>query len=167
MSGKTKNIIIFFVFIFFAFASEGPWMFTNTCQNNNSILIPAAEASESVSKPQKKELRNIVAYYFHGKFRCGKCRKIEQYSREAITKYFGKELKNGSLRFTVLNTDLPENERFIQDYQLVTRSLVIAEFKDGKQIRWKNLSGVWQCLSSRETFFSYVHTEIQKYLEGL
>ncbi len=167
MSGKIKNIIIFFVLIFFFFVGEDPWMFSTNCQHNNTILIPAAEASESVSKPQKKELGNIVAYYFHGKFRCGKCKKIEQYSREAITKYFGKELKNGSLRFTVLNTDLPENEHFIQDYQLVTRSLVIAEFKDGKQIRWKNLSGVWQCLSSRETFFSYVHTEIQKYLEGL
>ena len=167
MSGKIKNIIIFTVSIFFAFASEGPWMFSSDRQNSNTSLIPAAEASEPVSKPAKKELRNIVAYYFNGNFRCGKCKKIEQYSQEAITKYFGKELKNGSLRFTVLNTDLPENKHFIQDYQLVTRSLVIVEFKDGKQVRWNNLGGVWQCVSSKETFLSYVQTEIQKYLKGI
>ena len=65
---------------------------------------------------------------------------IEQYSKEAIEKYFPEQLKNGKLAFTVINIDEPENEHFIKDYQLYTRSLVVAEFKNGKQVRWTNLA---------------------------
>jgi hypothetical protein len=111
--------------------------------------------------------RTLVAYYFHGNFRCANCKKIEQYSQEAIEKYFTKELKAKKLTFTLINTDLAQNKHFIEDYQLYTRSLVIAEFKDGKQVRWKNLAKVWNLLNDREKFYQYVKTEIQNYLEQI
>jgi len=110
--------------------------------------------------------RKFVAYYFHGDFRCDNCRKIEQYSREAIEKYFADQLKSGELEFKVVNMDRPENQHFIQDYQLYTRSLVIAEFKGTTQVRWKNLAEVWNNLDDQEAFHDYVKTEIQKYLES-
>ncbi len=110
--------------------------------------------------------RKFVAYYFHGDFRCDNCKKIEQYSREAIDKYFAEQLKSGELEFKVVNTDRPENRHFINDYQLYASSLVIAGFKGGIQRTWKNLSGIWNELDDQEAFHDYVKTEIQKYMES-
>ncbi len=110
--------------------------------------------------------RKLVAFYFHGDFRCDSCKKIEQYSREAVEKYFADQLKTGELVFKVINMDRPENKHFINDYQLYTRSLVIAEFKGTTQVRWKNLAEVWNNLDDQEAFYYYVKTEIQKYMES-
>ena len=66
-----------------------------------------------------------------------------------------------------INTDLAENKHFIKDYQLYTKSLIIAEFKDGKQVRWKNLAKVWNYLNDRNKFYEYVQSEIKNYLEGI
>ena len=110
---------------------------------------------------------NITAFYFHGDFRCMSCRKIEQYSEEAIKKYFSKQIGDGVLTFKIINTDQKENKHFIKDYQLYTKSLVIVMFKDGRQVKWKNLSNVWSLLNDRDAFFSYVREEVQKYYEEL
>ena len=117
--------------------------------------------------PADKAARTYIAYYFHGNFRCDNCKKIEQYSREAIEKYFAEELKTKKLTFTIINTDLPGNEHYIEDYQLYTRSLVIAEFVDGKQVRWKNLAKVWDYLNDKDAFYEYVKSEIRNYLEQM
>jgi len=115
----------------------------------------------------KETSGKFVAYYFHGNFRCNTCRKIEQYSRESVELYFSEQLKAGDLTFKVINTDEPENKHFVEDYQLYTRSLIIAEFKDGKQVKWKNLAKVWDYLNDKEKFYEYVKSEIQNYLAQL
>jgi len=122
---------------------------------------------EKTPAPETKDVsRKFVAYYFHGDFRCDNCKKIEQYSREAIEKYFADQLKSGELAFKVINMDRPENKHFINDYQLYTSSLVIAECKGTTQVRWKNLAEVWNNLDDQEAFHDYVKTEIQKYMES-
>lgn len=131
------------------------------------ISTVIAKAGETGAASQKEWSGKVVAFYFHGNYRCSNCKKIEQYSREAIDKYFTKELKIKKLTFTIINTDQPENKHFVEDYQLYTRSLIIAEFKDGKQVRWKNLTKVWNYLNDRDKFYKYVQSEIQKYLENI
>ena len=123
--------------------------------------------SDGGSVSVKETPSKFVAYYFHGNFRCDNCRKIEEYSREAVDLYFSEQLKTGELKFEVINTDEPANEHFVEDYQLYTRSLVIAEFKDGKQVKWKNLAKVWDYLNNKEKFYEYVKSEIQNYVEQL
>ena len=131
-------------------------------------IINAEEKNkEKTSSNTDKAAKTLIAYYFHGNFRCDNCRKIEQYSREAIEKYFVEELKTKKLTFTIINTDLSENKHFIEDYQLYTRSLVIAEYKDGKQVRWKNLAKVWVYLNDKDAFYEYVRSEIRDYLEQI
>lgn len=131
-------------------------------------IINAVEKNlEKASSNTDKAAKTLIAYYFHGNFRCDNCRKIEQYSREAIEKYFVEELKTKKLTFTSINTDLSENKHFIEDYQLYTRSLVIAEYKDGKQVRWKNLAKVWDYLNDKDAFYEYVKSEIRNYLEQI
>ena len=131
------------------------------------ISAVIAKAGETGAASQKEGSGKVVAFYFHGNFRCSNCKKIEQYSREAIEKYFKEQLKTKRLVFDIINIDLPENKHFTEDYQLYTRSLIIAEFKDGKQVRWKNLTKVWNYLNDRDKFYEYVQSEIQKYLEHI
>ncbi len=123
--------------------------------------------SDAGSAGVKGTSDKFVAYYFHGNFRCNNCRKIEQYSRESVDLYFSEQLKTGELTFKVINTDEPENKHFVEDYQLYTRSLIIAEFKDGKQVKWKNLAKVWDYLNDKEKFYEYVKSEIRNYLEQI
>ena len=84
-----------------------------------------------------------------------------------LNEHFKEQLKTKRLVFTIINTDQPENKHFVEEYQLYTRSLIIAEFKDGKQVRWKNLTKVWNYLNDRDKFYKYVQSEIQKYLENI
>jgi hypothetical protein len=126
-----------------------------------------ASAAENAT-PKKNEAAKansfIAAYYFHGNFRCPTCRKIEQYSREAIEKNFPQQLKSGAVFFQTINTDEPDNTHYIQDYQLVTKSLVLVKYKNGKQVSWKNLPAIWQKVGDQQAFYDYVKTEIAAYL---
>lgn len=109
----------------------------------------------------------IIAYYFHGNSRCTSCLKIENYSTETIKTNFPDQIKKGQLAWQVLNVEQPENNHFIQDYKLYTKSLVLVEIKNDKQIRWKNLDKVWNYLGDPNQFSAYVSAEIKNYLSGL
>jgi len=121
--------------------------------------IPSSQPTQQVNKSK------ITAYYFHGTHRCPTCLKIERYSREAIEQYFARELQDGRLEFKPLNVDEPENRHYIQDYQLYTRSLVIALYKNGTQEEWKNLIEVWSFVEDKEIFCQYVKAEVEKLLQ--
>jgi hypothetical protein len=107
----------------------------------------------------------VVAYYFHGSFRCRTCRTIEAYSEEAIRSEFADELALGRLAWRVVNVDQSENEHFVEDFELVTRSLVLAEYRDGEVIRWENLKQVWQLVRDKERFLDYVRSSTRKFLQ--
>lgn len=146
MARSLKRIILLLCFCCFCFAGNTP-------------------AADNVSLKQKTDEVVITAYYFHGNFRCATCRAIEQLSRAAIEKNFKEQLKSGKLLFLVINIDEPANEHFLQDYQLVTRSLVITQIKNGRQVAWKNLPRVWNYVSDEKAFDNYVNAEIQSYLQ--
>ena len=111
---------------------------------------------------------NFVAiYYFHGNFRCVNCRNIEQYTKEAVEKYFRKELDAGQVVFKVINVETKGNEHFTDDYQLYTKSVVLSLVKSGKEIKFDNLNKVWEHLRNREAFHQYIKTEVEKYIKEL
>ena len=123
------------------------------------------EKAPSALAEVKTQSSKLIAYYFHGTFRCSTCRTIEQYSLEAIQTYFAKELGSGKLEFRPVNIEEPENKHFIQDYQLVTRSLVLSLMSDGKETKSKNLADVWKLVRDKDKFFQYVKDEVDKFLK--
>lgn len=124
-----------------------------------------SSAEEIKNQPQNAKTK-IIAYYFHGSYRCPSCQTIEEWSHEAIKNSFQDELKNGRLVWKPLNIGEAQNRHFVKDYSLYTKSLVISEMNGEKEIRWKNLDKVWQLLKNQEKFFSYVESEIKKYMEN-
>ena len=107
----------------------------------------------------------IITYYFHGNARCSTCHKMEEYAKEAIEENFKDELASGLLIFEAVNIDEKENEHFVTDYELYTKSLIISRVGDGKEIEHKNLTKIWEYVRNKKKFFAYVTTEINAYLQ--
>ena len=129
---------------------------------------PAPQATEAVSTPstvtpEEKTATvpaKVVAYYFHGNVRCMTCRKLEELTTEAIQGGFAQDIKDGRVELKIVNLDEPGNEHYAQDYQLASRSVVVARFDGQTQKSWKRLDEVWQLVrGDREAFLSFVRGE--------
>ena len=129
----------------------------------------APESDSTVSPATKNETQagqqKIIAYYFHGTYRCATCLRMEQYSKEAIESFFAKELKEGILEFKQVNTDSVENRHFIKDFQLYTRSLVLAWYDGDRLLKHENLTDIWSFASNRTKFYLYVKNELTKFMK--
>ena len=130
-----------------------------------SVFTPRASAQEPNEGAVSDAVADgVVAMYFHGNARCATCRKIEAYADEAITQGFVDELESGRLAWRVVNIDESANKHFIEDFQLVTRSVVLVEYRNGEILRWENLDKVWQLVRSKDKFVSYVDGETREFL---
>jgi hypothetical protein len=139
------------------------WLFFFILFFANSIVF-----AEGINKPTTETpitAHYLVATYFYTTVRCPTCKNIEAYSAEAIQNNFSEELKNGSLVWRTVNTDEPENQHYSKDYQLYTKSLIISEVKDGKEVRWKNLEKIWTHIRDRQKFEQYVVSQINDWLK--
>jgi len=142
-------------------SESGPAQETASNPNPNSNCA----VNDPECQNQDQPARQVIAYYFHGTYRCITCRTIEQYSKEAIETGFGKELQAGKLKFMAVNVEEPDNRHFIQDYQLITKSLVLVDLQNGQQRSWKNLEQVWTYVRNKPAFIKYVQDEIKGLLE--
>ena len=129
------------------------------------VLTPGVSAQEPNEGVVSDAVADgVVAMYFHGNARCATCKKIEAYADEAIAQGFVDELESGRLTWQVVNIDESANKHYIEDFQLVTRSVVLVEYRDGKVLRWENLDKVWQLVRSKDKFVSYVDGETREFL---
>jgi hypothetical protein len=129
-----------------------------------AIAYPTLSALAQQPAAPQSGTHKVIAYYFHTNTRCSTCIKIEAYSKEAIEKGFPYELKNGTLEMRVVNYENPENQHFMKDYKLVSKSLVLVNVVDGKQTEWMNLKMVWQLTGHKDAFLNYVRKEVRGYL---
>lgn len=128
-------------------------------------VVFAIQKPDSAANKIQKPSDYLVATYFHNTFRCPTCYKIEKLSAQAIRSNFADELKNKTLVWRVINVDKPENQHYNKDYQLYTKSLIISEVKNGKQIRWKNLEKIWTYVGNDQDFEKYVTSEIKDWMK--
>ena len=129
-----------------------------------AIAYPTVSALAQKVPVPTPGTHKVIAYYFHTNTRCSTCIKIEAYSKEAIEKGFPDELKNGSLEMRIMNYENPENRHFMQDYKLVSKSLILVNTVNGKQTEWTNLKMVWQLTGRKDAFLNYVRKEVRSYL---
>lgn len=129
-----------------------------------ATVWPAVAADDAGSPAADAVTEGVVVFYFHGNVRCTTCRTIEAYAHDAIHTGFAGELDDGALSWRVVNVDEPENEHFVQDFQLVTRSVVLAELHNGKVVRFTNLDKVWQLVRNRDDFVDYIQNETREFL---
>jgi hypothetical protein len=133
---------------------------------------PLAEAPEQSTAPAENaapeavSARQVIVYYFYTNKRCASCEKIERTTKMAIDSGFADAMKDGTLLWRPLNTDEPEHARFLTDYDLYTKSVVVVDMREGEQVRWRNLDEVWFLLDDEGAFIQYIQTAVGDYLSG-
>ena len=78
------------------------------------------------------------------------CNTIEQLARETAEKY-----KN--VKFISVNVEEPQNEHFVRDFQLVSRSVVME--RNGK---FERFDRVWELVRRPEDFKKYLDEGIER-----
>ncbi len=125
---------------------------------------PADLAASAESEVAAPPAHKVIAYYFHGFQRCKTCLHIEALAKQTIEESFPQELKDGLLEWKVVNFEEEANTEMASHYELVASSLVLVDFRDGKEQQWKNLEQVWDLAWDDEAFADYVRKETWNYL---
>lgn len=140
-----------------------------TVNESGEVKTDAPENSpvpENASSPSQGKADKLIVYYFYNNVRCESCLKIEKFSKGSIEESFAGKLKNGDMEWKMVNVDEPENKHFVDDYKLITKSVVLSEIKDGKEISHKNLDKVWELLGNEDLFKKYITDEINDFTGG-
>lgn len=124
-----------------------------------TAAAPAA-AEAAVALPDD----GVVVTYFTTDVRCPSCLKIEALSRETVTTRFPEDFESGRLVFRVVNTGRPENRHFLDDYKLVSKTVIVSRRQAGKEQDWVNLQDVWLKLDDPAAFRSYVGDAVKRSL---
>jgi len=127
--------------------------------------VAVISTSSAVFAAEDKPAAKVIAYYFHGTFRCPACHKLELYSKEAVETNFKDALTSGKLEFKVVNVEDKGNEHYGSDYQLYTKSLILSLVKDGKEIKWKNMDKIWEYAGNKQRFIDYVKSGVTDLLK--
>jgi hypothetical protein len=107
----------------------------------------------------------LTVYYFYGDKRCPTCHKLESYANEALKTHFASELVSGEIVWKTVNVDKPANEHYIQDYKLVSKSVVLSKIMDGREVKYKNLEHIWEKVGDKNSYLQYIQNSVQMFLE--
>jgi hypothetical protein len=102
----------------------------------------------------------VVAYYFHTDVRCVTCETLEKLSTEAMEPF------GDRLEWRVVNTDREEHAHFVEDFQLITKSVILTRIRGGERVAWKNLEAIWDLVDDRKAFLRYVREETEAFLRS-
>jgi len=134
-------------------ASAGP----NVAAGGSAVPTPGGAPTLAMQD-------GVRVYYLHGNTRCPTCRTIEAYAEQAVQDGFADELKSGTIQWQVINYESPGNGHYATDYEIVAPNVVLAMFKDGKQLKWKGLPEVWEHVGDKAAFFAFVQTSLREFL---
>jgi hypothetical protein len=107
----------------------------------------------------------LNVYYFRTNQRCVTCRKIEKYTRDVVESDYRSERKQGTVSFQMFNVVEKTNTHYIDDYKLVSKSVILSRIVGGKEIEWKNLDKIWILAGNENKFKQYIKDSINTMLE--
>jgi len=91
---------------------------------------------------------------------------LEEWAKDAVLDGFPDALKAGRLEWRAVDVEKPENDHFIDDYQLTDKSVVVAQIRGGKSTRYKVLKDTWLLLDDKRAFLKYIRSGVREYLLG-
>jgi len=137
------------------------------------IIFANCSAQEAESTKNSTENKNsseptkLTVYYFHTEYRCWSCNQFETLTKEVIEESFKHQLENGIIEFKSVNIETDAHKHFVEDYRLVTKSVVLAlSDKDG-QVEWKNMDKIWTLVRNTEKFKSYMKEGVTSYMNRI
>lgn len=160
---KSKQILAIILIIFVS--GSLAYMVVKEMTAKQTTDKTAGNITQDEEKADVQSGDRIIVYYFHGDARCETCRKLEAYAKETLDTYFADELDAGKIVWQVVNIEQPQNEHYIGDYKLVTKSVVLSKVRQGKEITWENLDKIWQEVGDKQDYIEYVRDSISKFVE--
>jgi hypothetical protein len=134
-------------------------------ETRHARAVAAAEVARTEAPRPAARPATVYVTYFHATARCVSCLKIEDLTAGTMTTRFAGPIAEKRVIWRALNLDEPGNDHFTKDYGLYTKSVIVSEVRDGREVRWKNLDQIWQLLGDPPAFQSYVEREVQAFLE--
>lgn len=153
---KSKYIISAILIVFVAVSLV--FLIKQETKTVNPNIVSDSTVNEENATPK------TVVYYFHSSKRCMSCNFIEEQTVSAINENFTDQLKNKELEIRIVNVSEPENRHFIDEYELITQSVVLVEKKGNADIRQKKLEEVWDFVGDIEPFKNYIYNETKNFI---
>jgi len=94
------------------------------------LLLSLILGSTLMAQTPTKKLEVI---YFHATRRCPTCLAIEENTRKALDTYFSDQLKNGTIKLTVINVDEDKNKAIAEKYEATGSALFLTRNNNGKE----------------------------------
>jgi len=115
-------------------------------------LLMVAGLMVFAQKPTK-----LQVVYFHAKHRCPTCISIEENTRKTLNTYFANQLKDGTIKFQILDVSDEKNEKLVIKYEA-----------DGSGLYLTRLDGKKESTTDFTNFaFSYSRNQSEKFIAGL
>ena len=154
---KTKKIIgkllLAFVLISIGFAIGK--------ETTRSQMLAQAEAAGPIVAPGQDI---IVVYYMHASFRCVTCNMVESMGEELVRTEFADAVKAGEIEWKAVNYQ--ENDILANRYKVGGNMIIVAKFRDGKEVESRRLDRVMEFANNRSEFMTYVRSAIEELLGG-
>lgn len=125
-----------------------------SCLMSLILAVSGVAAGNPPATAKKTAGNRYTAYYFHGKFRCPTCLKIEKLSAASLKADQADMMRQGALAWKAVNYDLPENDHFRKDFGLKASSLVFVCENGGKVTRFRVVDEVWEWIHGPDTDFA-------------
>ena len=106
----------------------------------------------------------VMVYYMHASFRCVACNMIESMGEELVRTEFADAVRASRLEWKPVN--FQENDQLATRYKVGGNMIIVAKFRDGKEVASRRLDRVMELANKRDEFMTYVRSAIQELLEG-
>lgn len=97
------------------------------------IFLTGTDMLQAQTKPASNGKPKAELYYFHPSERCPIDQSIEEITRKLMQTDFGKQIKEGTLKFQVINTDDPANAKTVNRFIINAQALFLVTFPGGKE----------------------------------
>jgi hypothetical protein len=107
----------------------------------------------------------VTVINFHGTMRCRTCLRIGELAKKTLDEDYAVAVKAGKVHWETVDYQESANAHFVTDYELRSPTILITRWKDGKEVKWNRLDGVWDLLEDEPTFRAYVAEVVRQLLE--
>jgi hypothetical protein len=161
MKPKTAFTAVLLVFVV---ASAAYLVFKETIGQRHPAESVSASGENQSAGSEAAGSDKVIVYYFHATKRCWTCRTIEAFTEETIRARFPQQLASGAMEWRTVNVDDPENQHFIEDFEMTTRTVVLVEVEDGVEKKWSRLDRVWELVLDKPAFVDYIWESTNDFL---
>jgi hypothetical protein len=140
------------------------WSITKIASNKRQDSVIKQDVVDMQQNKSARQSERVAVYYFHGDIRCKTCLTIESMAKDAVEEIYASDIAQGRVEWEIVNFDKPENEHFIDDFELPGSSLLLAYYNLDQLTNWKILQDVWFNYHDVEEFNKYINDEIDQIL---